>query len=183
MSYFSYSKNYQGFVDIVLGNPERYLPAVEFLDTVVCQQSELSQVERELIGAYVSILNGCDFCYGVHEAVAKSLNADSNVLLALKTNLENARIDPKLFSIFSLTKKVTEEPSKIVKKDIQAVIDAGWSEKTAEDVVGVASIFAFLNRLVDGFGIKGSPDYFAAIGEGFKDLGGYESFVRSQLKK
>ena len=55
MAFFSYSKDYQGFIDIVLDNPDRYLPIVQFLDKLVCQQSQLSQVERELIGAYVSL--------------------------------------------------------------------------------------------------------------------------------
>ena len=181
MAFFSYSKDYQGFIDIVLDNPDRYLPIVQFLDNLVCQQSELSQLERELIGAYVSLLNGCEFCYGVHEAIAKSLNVDASVLLALKTDVEKAPIDPKLKSIFLLTKKVTENPGKIVSADIQAIIEAGWNEKTAEDVIGIAALFAFLNRLVDGFGLKGTANYFNEMGKGFSQYDGYESFVRSEL--
>ncbi|NOQ76963.1 MAG: peroxidase-related enzyme [Methylococcaceae bacterium] len=181
MAFFSYSKDYSGFIDIVLDNPDRYLPIVQFLDKLVCQQSELSQLERELIGAYVSLLNGCDFCYGVHEAIAKSFNVDAEILLALKTDVEQSSLEPKLKAIFILTKKITENPGKIVASDIQAVIDAGWHEKTVEDVIGIASLFAFLNRLVDGFGLKGSESYFNKIGEGFSKFDGYESFVRSEL--
>ena len=181
MAHFSYSKDYQGFMDIVLDNPDRYLPIVQFLDKLVCQKSELSQLERELIGAYVSLLNSCDFCYGVHEAIAKSLNADASILLALHTDIEKAPIDPKLKSVFLLAKKITENPSKVVSSDIQAMIEAGWTEKTAEDVIGVASLFCFLNRLVDGFGIKGTANYFNEMGKGFSQCDGYESFVRSEL--
>jgi len=181
MAHFSYSKDYQGFMDIVLDNPDRYLPIVQFLDKLVCQESELSQLERELIGAYVSLLNGCDFCYGVHEAIAKSLNADASILLALQTDVEKAAIEPKLNPVFLLAKKLTENPSKIVKTDIQAMTKVGWSEKTAEDVIGIVSLFCFLNRLVDGFGIKGNAKYFAQMGKGFSQYDGYEAFVSSQL--
>ena len=107
--------------------------------------------------------------------------ADENILLSLKADIETSSIEPKLKSIFLLTKKITENPSKIVSSDIQAITKAGWSEKTAEDVIGIVSLFAFLNRLMDGFGIKGTENYFSAMGKGFTEQEGYEAFVRSEL--
>jgi len=183
MAFFSYSQNYDGFIDIVINNPDRYLPIVQFLDNILGQPSELSKAEKELIGAYVSTLNNCEFCYGVHEAMAKSFNVDKNILLALKTDIETAAIDSKIKAVLKLTHKVTTEPNRIVQSDIQSIVDSNWSEKTAEDVIAIASAYAFLNRLVDGFGIKGSSQYFAAISEGFSNYDGYEAFVRSTIEK
>ena len=183
MTMLSYSKDFQGFVDIVLNNPERYLPLVNLLDTLVCQESELTQAERELIGAYVSVLNGCDFCFGVHEAVAKSLNVDASVLQALQTDPDPDTVPVRdaFKPILDFTRKLTLTPSRIGAEDIQCILDAGWSEQTVEDTIAVASLFALLNRLVDGFGIKGSPDYFAAIGNSFTEQG-YNDLVYSLLE-
>lgn len=182
MTLLSHSKDFQGFVDIVLNDPDRYLPLVNLLDSLVCQESELTQAERELIGAYVSLLNGCDFCYGVHEAVAKSLNVDEAVLQALQTDPESAPIDDKLKPVFRFARKISLNPSGITIKDIQPILDAGWNEQTVEDTIAVASLFAMLNRLVDGFGIKGSADYFAAIGDSFTHQG-YNEAVNSLLEQ
>ena len=180
MAFFSYSQNYQGFIDIVINDPERYLPIVQFLDNISGQSSELSKAEKELVGAYVSVLNECEFCYD--EAMAKSFQVDEEVLLALKHNVETAPISSKIKSILRLTRKVTEQPNKIVESDIQNVVNSGWNEKTAEDVIAIASMYAFLNRIVDGFGLKGSSQYFSAMSEGFSNYDGYEAFVRSAIK-
>ncbi|NET05043.1 MAG: hypothetical protein F6K09_11890 [Merismopedia sp. SIO2A8] len=37
-------------------------------------ESALSAGERELITAYVSGLNACNYCYGSHQAIATDLN-------------------------------------------------------------------------------------------------------------
>ena len=38
--------------------------------------SPLSIAEREMIGAYVSGVNACDYCFGAHEAVAAEYGVD-----------------------------------------------------------------------------------------------------------
>ena len=38
--------------------------------------SPFSEGERELIGAYVSGLNACDFCYGEHAGIAEAFRAE-----------------------------------------------------------------------------------------------------------
>ena len=182
MPYLSYAKDFQGVTDVLLRDPDRYLPIVQFLETVLRKDSEFSPAERELIAAYVSMFNSCQFCYGTHEAVATALGVGKVVLKALETDLASAPIDERLRPVFALAKKLTETPSKVVQADIRAVIDAGWSEQSIEDIIGVTSIFAFMNRLADGFGLKGTPDYCAQVGAGLSQYG-YEPFVRSALEQ
>lgn len=49
--------------------------------------------------------------------------------------------------------------------DVDHVRDAGWSDQTVEDVIGVVLLFSAVNRLVDGVGIRGSAEMFAQDGE------------------
>lgn len=62
-----------------------------------------------------------------------------------------------------LVHKLPQTAARVVKADIDAIIAAGWSEQAAEDVICVTSIFAFFNRMADGFGIGASADVFAML--------------------
>ena len=48
--------------------------------------------------------------------------------------------------------------------DIDVLKDKGVSEQTIEDTVNVVSLLNYVNRLVDAFGVEGSPDYFNMVG-------------------
>jgi len=65
----------------------------------------------------------------------------------------------------------------VARADVGALRDAGWSDRTIEDVINIVSLFGFLNRLVDGFGIEGSAEGFAQAG-GMIAEHGYGPVVR-----
>ena len=182
MTYLSFAKDFQGVADAFLRDPDRYLPIVAFLETVLRKDSQFSPAERELMAAYVSSLNGCQFCYGTHEAVAKAFNVDAAMLGALQTDPTRAPVGERMRPVFALTRKLTETPSLVSADDVRAVLDAGWSEQAVEDIIGIAAIFAFLNRLTDGLGITGTADYFTQVGAGLSQYG-YEPFIRSALEQ
>ena len=43
-------------------------------------QSNLSSGDRELLAAYTSSLNNCDYCYGVHKSTAEAFGVDAALL-------------------------------------------------------------------------------------------------------
>ena len=45
-------------------------------DAILREESPLSPGERELIAAYVSGLNSCNFCYGAHQNMAVAWDVD-----------------------------------------------------------------------------------------------------------
>ena len=45
---------------------------------------------------------------------------------------------------------------------VEAVTAAGWGAAAAEDVVRVAALFGFFNRVVRGYGLTGTPAKYAA---------------------
>ncbi|WP_456427717.1 carboxymuconolactone decarboxylase family protein [Rhodocaloribacter sp.] len=182
MSYLSYTRNYQGLVELFLRNPDRYFSIGSFLEAVMRKDSELSPTRRELVAAYVSMLNRCAYCIGSHEAVATAFGVKPEVLEALRTDLSGAAIDPEMRPIFEFAKKLTEIPSRITQADVQAILDAGWSEQTVEDVVGITSIFAFMNRLADGLGIKGNEESYDQAGRGLSQMG-YAPLFRLALEQ
>jgi hypothetical protein len=44
------------------------------------------------------------------------------------------------------------------------VFDAGWAERDLHDAVLTASLFNFMNRLLEGHGVKGSAALYAERG-------------------
>lgn len=181
MSFLSYSKNFQGVGDIFLRDPARYLPFVQLLDNVMSTESALSKAQKEMIALYTSRLNGCHYCVASHTGVLTTLEADEELIRSLLSSSTD-NLDDRLRAVFKFAYKLTLEPGNISEADIGAIRSAGWSDQTIEDTICVVSTFAFLNRLVDGFGIIGSDDHFQQVGAMVAQQG-YEPLVKMVQQK
>lgn len=181
MSYLSYSESFQGVSDIFLRDTTRYLPFVELLSNVMSAESELSKAEMEMIALYSSRLNDCHYCVDSHASVLTNKQTEKDLIHSL-SNGSTKGLDDKLLVIFKFTNKLTLEPAKISESDIDAIRSAGWSDQTIEDTICVVSTFAFLNRLVDGFGITGSANHFQQVGEMVAQQG-YQPMVKMLRNK
>jgi len=157
MPFLLRSQGFQSVVDVFMRDPKRYLPYAQFIAAVMSEESDLSRVERESIALYVSGLNECGYCVGSHQAVLRGLGADAAVA---PLEQASARMRP----VLDFARKLTLTPGAIDQADIDTVRAAGWSEQAVEDIVNVVSLFASLNRLVDGLGIAGSPAVFEKSG-------------------
>jgi len=181
MSYLSYSRDFQGVGDILLRDPVRYLPFMQLLENVMSTESELSKAQKEVIALYSSRLNGCHYCVSSHSNVLASLETDEALVRSL-ANGSTVQLDDKLRAVFKFANKLTLEPGNINEADTDAMRSAGWSDQTIEDTICVVSTFAFLNRLVDGFGVEGSDDHFEQVG-GMVAGQGYQPLVKMMQQK
>ena len=134
-----------GIGAMAIRRPEIWQKFLELANEVMHVESGLSQLERELIGAYVSMKFGCDFCYLGHLDTAEELSGSE--VKALVTD-PSAEMKP----LFDLADRVVN--NEVTDAEIQQVQAAGYSEKAIEDVIFVASLFGFANRMVTGFGIN-----------------------------
>jgi len=174
MSHFSFLKTTDAMANILMSDMERFAPYLEFANKLMRGPSELSEPQRELMVTYVAALNACAFCVGAHKATAEAFGVDGDLIEALMTD-DMSGIDAKMRPVLALVRKLTKEPSKVVKADIDAIVDAGWQERTAQDVVCVTAFMNCSNRIVSGHGIVGSPDAFAIAAEAMGPGGGYKS--------
>ena len=62
--------------------------------------------------------------------------------------------------VLDFADKLTLSPAMVGQADVNALRDAGWSDQAVEDVIGIVSVFGLLNRVLHGFGIKGSQAHF-----------------------
>lgn len=133
--------------------------------------SPFSVAERELIAAYVSGLNACSYCHGVHAATAHQFGVSEDLLTLLLQDIERAPIDAKMKPVLRLVEKLTRMPAKVDEADARAVFEAGWNEQALHDAVAVCALFNYMNRLVEGLGISAGPAYFQLAGERLAAIG------------
>lgn len=161
--------------DILQINKTAGAALVQFHQAVLREQSELSEGQRELIAAYVSGINSCNYCQGVHSVTAEAFGIDKEILEAVLLDISTAPIEDNFKPLLRYARQLTIEPSKMSQSFTDEILDAGWSEQAVHDLVYVVCLFNFMNRLVEGHGVVGSQTLFENRGKalyenGYNDL-------------
>ena len=131
-------------------------------------ECNFSHEEREIIAAFTSAMNNCNFCYGAHKATAAAFGVEESFLEALVTSIESAPVDDKMRPVLAFAKKLTLTPSQITQGDVDAVLDAGWTEIDFHYLTSICAIFNFYNRLMEAYGcsLGANPEVpVEAVGE------------------
>ena len=173
MSYLNYTQDFNdNLLMLLLRDHKRYMPIVEFFETMTRGLSELSWSEAELIAAEVSKVNRSGFCTGIRGGMTNALKADLNAL-----------DNEKLAVALKFALNVNQHPGAITQNDIDAVLNAGWSEQTVEDIVGLVAIQTLYNTIATGLGFKELPEaVFAEIGQDTVNKGGYVASFRHYIE-
>lgn len=144
-------------LDLFRRFPYAVPPLLEYHDRLLRDESPLTVGERELIAAYVSGLNACDFCHGAHAIAASVYGIDEQLFGALMTDLETAPIEERLKPILAYVRKLTLTPAMIVPADAARVYSAGWGERALFHAISICALFNMMNRIVFGAGILEDP--------------------------
>lgn len=137
--------------------PHTLPPLLEYHDRLLRDPSPLTVAERELIAAYVSGLNSCTYCHGAHVVAAQAFGIDPGLFDGLMSDLESSAVDAKLKPLLAYVRKLTLTPAMMSEADAAPVYAAGWDEQALFDAVSVCALFNFMNRIIEGSGIKSNP--------------------------
>lgn len=157
--------------DILQLNKAAGRALIHYHTAVMRQDSPLSEAERELIATLVSGLNKCHYCHGVHSEATKAYGVPGEAIVAMFDDIATAGVDEKLKPILHYVRKLTIAPSSLSDADSDAVYAAGWDEKALHDAINVACLFNFMNRLLEGHGVKGNAAIFPERGRMLKEHG------------
>lgn len=144
-------------VEVLTAHPEGFEALCDYHDAILRGPSPLSVAERELIAAYVSGLNQCNFCFGAHRTFAEVHGIEPERFDKLITDPAAAGIDEKLLPLLAYAKKLTLAPASVTPQDAAAVYAAGWDEKALFHTISATGLFNLMNRLVEGTGITANP--------------------------
>ena len=66
--------------DVMKSSPRMAVYLFKMTDEIMLVEGPLSDIERELIAAYVSGLNACSFCYRGHKAIAEMFGVEEGLI-------------------------------------------------------------------------------------------------------
>lgn len=155
-----------GIWNVLAFHPQVAFQLCELSHQLMFQEAPISGALRELIAAYTSSLNRCDFCMNAHAAVAAHLFNDKELVESVLRDPENSSLKEMDKALLRFVRKLTLESGSIGVQDIDGLKAAGWNEISIYYAIGACALFDFYNRLVSGNGVKMvSEEAFHRLGE------------------
>lgn len=131
--------------------PETAEPLATLAEVLLRGPHPLTAGERELIAAYVSELNECDFCRNSHAAFAAAQLAEGMSLVdQVRADLDTAPVSAKLRALLRIAGAVAVSGRRVTTELVAAARVEGATDLEIHDTVLIAAAFCMYNRYVDG---------------------------------
>src|SRR5260370_698180 len=111
-----------------------FRPLLDYHQALLRGPSPLTEAERELIAAYVSGLNACRYCHGVHTATAEAFGMPGDTMSALLADVATAPVPERMKPLLRYVGKLTLTPAKITPGHAAPVLPEGNVSLPPEDV-------------------------------------------------
>jgi uncharacterized peroxidase-related enzyme len=146
--------------------PETAAPLGALANALLRDENTLSRGDRELIAAYVSGLNNCEFCHNSHSAFAAvQLDGGLPVVQQVCLDVDSAPISDKMRTLLHIAGAVQQGGKTVTTELVEAARAQGATDVEIHDTVLIAAAFCMYNRYVDGLGTLAAQDpqnYFDA---------------------
>jgi uncharacterized peroxidase-related enzyme len=163
--------------------PETARPLNELVEVLLRGPSTLTRGERELIAAYVSSLNECQYCSSSHSAYAAAQLPEGMALVQrVCTDVESAPVPDKIKALLGIASAVQEGGLKVTGQQVAAARAAGATDMEIHDCVLIAAAFCMFNRYVDGLATIApeDPELYASRAQRIVDDGYLALLTESQ---
>jgi uncharacterized peroxidase-related enzyme len=148
-----------GIMGLMRYRPDTGQLISEMADVLLRQENTLTRGERELIAAYVSKLNQCEFCCSSHaEFAAAQLPEGMSLVRDVGEHGPKASGSPKLSALLTIAAAVTESGRNVTTEMVEAARSAGATDLEVHDTVLIAAVFCMANRYVDGLATSRPTD-------------------------
>jgi uncharacterized peroxidase-related enzyme len=140
-----------GILGPLLFRPETAAPLNELAEVLLRGDSTLTRGERELIAAFVSNRNDCQFCQMSHSTfAAMQLDDGMAVVDAVKADLATAPVSDKVRALLGIAGAVQQGGLQVTEDLVAAARAEGATDVEIHDTVLIAAAFCMFNRYVDG---------------------------------
>jgi uncharacterized peroxidase-related enzyme len=159
MPHITLNSSEPGIRGLLLFRPETAGPLSELTEVLLRGPSTLTRGERELIAAYVSGLNDCQYCAGSHSACAAAqLPGGMAVVDQVRDDPASAPVPARLKALLRIAAAVQQSGLAVTEDDVAAARAAGATDLEIHDTVLIAALFCMFNRYVDGLGTVAPDD-------------------------
>lgn len=125
----------------------------------------LTEKTKEMLATLVSGQNRCPYCMHSHAYFLHTHGADDEVVADLGRGMvEEAPVSDAERALLKFARQLTHESYRTTAADVQALRDVGWTEPQIAEAVYIVALFAFFNRVANGFGLQ-DPEFFALAGK------------------
>lgn len=170
MPHIDLNSSEPGIRGLLRYRPETAGPVSELAEVLLRGPSTLTRGERELIGAYVSWLNGCRYCSSAHAACAASqLPGGMTVVDQVRADPAAAPVSAKLQALLAIAAAVRDSGTAVTDEHIARARCAGATDLEIHDTVLIAAMFCMINRYVDGLATS-APDDLGMYAAGAQHL-------------
>lgn len=156
---------YWGIWNLLAFQPAASHHLCELSHELMFLDAPISAALRELIAAYTSTLNDCEFCRKAHAAVASHLYGDPAFVESVLDDAESSSLQEDEKALLRFVRRLTLQPGTITQHDVETLKIAGWSGPAIYYAINACALFNYYNRFVLGNGVKPVSD------EAFRRLG------------
>ncbi|MDP3461932.1 MAG: hypothetical protein Q8S18_03985 [Bacteroidales bacterium] len=113
--------------------------------------AELSHTDREMLSAYVSMLNECDACFDSPASNGNGqMNGKDKTMASVMDKVSGTPVTEKMKSLLTFANKVQQNGKLVSKDDIDTARKNGASDEDIHDTMIISAAFCMYNRYIDG---------------------------------
>jgi uncharacterized peroxidase-related enzyme len=162
-SLFAKARERIGFLPNVFANysyrPERFSAWFSHYHQLHEPTEHLDEADREMIAVVVSAYNRCTYCIVSHgHALRVALN-DEIEADYIATNWRHAGLDERRTAICVYAEKLTASPHLMTEADLDGLEAVGLTKEEVWDVVEIAAMYNFTNRMALATGQQPNEQY------------------------
>ncbi len=83
---------------------------------------------------------------------------DDELLAQIEDDWRTAELGTGRMAMLSYCEKLTLQPGEMVKGDVLALREAGFSDRDVLEIAEVTAYYAYVNRIADGLGVELEDD-------------------------
>ncbi len=121
----------------------------------------LNAAEREMIAVAVSMANGCLYCLVAHGAALREALGDPIKADRITLDYRRAGLDAKMEAVLDFAVKLTKQMVECSPDDLAHLQSFGLTQEEVWDVIEIAAMYNFTNRMAAATGMIPNREYHA----------------------
>ncbi len=131
-----------------------YFATDVMIQKYLLDETTLSYDIKEAIALLISKENGCKMCVDVHKSIAKMLGLSDKKIEEILKGVDSINTDSREKALLNFCIKASgKENYKILKEEINALKEMGWSDVQIIEAVSITGYFNYINTLSNVFGL------------------------------
>lgn len=160
-----YERDRAGFIPNVFlaygFKPSHFRPFFDYYDAL-CEDTDLTRAEVEMIVVAVSGANDCLYCNVAHGALLRVYGDDSQLAEQLAANHRTANVSDRQQVMLDLAVKLTDQDRMcdVDEEDFARLREHGFSDEEIWDIGAVAAFFNLSNRMAHLTDMRPNEEFY-----------------------